>query len=358
MPDFNMNDIRAAVAANVLSEEQASRLQVFAESRLGFRDHMKVDDEPFELFKGFAEIFVTVGLGMLFGGGLIWLIVAQGSIYVSLFGAAISFVMAFYFTLKRRMNLPSIFLATVFAGNIGAFFFVLFFDPINPSEYDFLYTALIGMAAMAIWYKIFKLPFSMFLFGLYGAVVALAIAAIMSPNVLDIFELRQGVFDLNNASYFPIATMIFGVLVFVLAMYFDTKDPHRVSRFAASGFWLHVLAAVAIVNTVALTLFNTGGALGYSLTSLALLAISIVALIIDRRSFLTAGILYMGFLIYAAFEGNTDGGDEFASIATFLIIGVFITVLGTWWAQIRAKIMHKLPEFPLKKRLPPYTESL
>ena len=58
MADFNTDDIRAAVAANVLTEEQASRLTIFAESRLGFRNHMDADDEPFELFKGFAEIFV------------------------------------------------------------------------------------------------------------------------------------------------------------------------------------------------------------------------------------------------------------------------------------------------------------
>ena len=356
MADFNMNDIRAAVAANVLTEEQAARLQIFAESRLGFREHMQVDDEPFELFKGFAEIFVTVGLGMLFSGGLVWLIASEGNVFVSLIGALVSFAMAYYFTLKRRMNLPSIFLATVFAGNVGAFTFAMLFDPIYPSEYDFLYTGMIGMAAMAVWFQVFKLPFSMFLFGLYGAVVALAVAAIMSPNVLDIFEIQRGVFDLNNQSYFPISTLVFGVLVFALAMYFDTKDPHRVSRFAASGFWLHVLAAVAIVNTVSLTLFNSGGAMGYTLTAIALLAISLVALVIDRRSFLTAGILYMGYLLYAAFGGNGNE-QEFASIATFFILGIFITVLGTWWAQIRAALMHKLPDFPLKKRLPPYTEN-
>ncbi len=356
MPDFNINDIRAAVAANILTEEQASRLTIFAESRLGFRDHMLVDDEPFELFKGFAEIFVTVGLGMLFSGGLVWLIASQGNYFVALTGAVVSFGMAFYFTLKRRMNLPSIFLASVFAGNIAVLSFVLLLDPINPSEYDFLYTGIIGMIAMLIWFRVFKLPFSMFLFGLFGALVALAVAAIMSPNVLDIFELRRGVFDLNNASYFPISTLVFGVLIFILAMYFDTKDPHRVSRFAASGFWLHVLAAVAIVNTVALTLFNIGGAMGYTLTSLALLGIALVALIIDRRSFLTAGILYMAYLIYAAFNGNSGGG-EFATIATFFTIGLFITVLGTWWAQIRASIMARLPNFPLKNRLPPYTEN-
>ncbi len=351
MADFHLDDIRAAVAANVISEEQAARLMVFAESRQGYRAHMPDDDEPFELFKGFAEIFVTVGLGMLFTGIIVLVTLWGANAGIPAVGAALAFGFALYFTKRRRMNLPSIWLATVFATNIALFFGIMVFDPISPSEYDVLYVGLIGMAAMAGWFYIFKLPFSMFLFGLFGLVTALAVAAIMSPNVLDFLSLREGLFDLNSQSFFPMATLIFGIITFLLAMFFDMRDPHRVSRFAASGFWLHVLAAVAIVNTVALTLYNGGG---YGLTAIALFLISFVALIIDRRSFLTAGILYMAFLVYAAFEGDGELG---AMISTLLILGVFITILGTWWAAIRAVIMNTLPNFPLKNRLPPYVEK-
>lgn len=351
MAEFHTDDIRAAVAANVITEAQAARLKVFAESRLGYRANMPDDDEPFELFKGFAEIFVTVGLGMLFTGIMVLAAFWGNFSTIPLIGALLAFGFAFYFTKRRRMNLPSIWLATVFAGNIAAFFGYLVFDPINPSEYDVLYVGLIGMAAMAGWFYIFKLPFSMFLFGLFGLVVALAIAAILSPNVIDFLQLREGLFNLNNQSFFPIATLGFGIATFLLAMFFDMRDPHRISRFAASGFWLHVLAAIAIVNTVALTLYSGGN---YALTAAALFIISLIALIIDRRSFLTAGILYMAFLLYAAFEGDGEFG---ALISTLLILGVFITVLGTWWAGIRAVIMNALPHFPLKKRLPPYVEK-
>jgi hypothetical protein len=353
MPDFQMDDIRAAVAANVITEAQAARLKVFAESRQGYRAHMPEDDEPFELFKGFAEIFVTVGLGMLFSGIMVMSAFFGNYSLVPFVGAALAFGAAFYFTKRRRMNLPSIWLATVFAGNLAVFVGTLLIDPLDLSgvEYAVLYVSLIGMAAMAGWFALFKLPFSMFLFGLFGLGTALAIAAIISPNVIDFLNLRQGLFNLNNQSFFPLATLGFGMAAFALAMVFDMRDPHRVSRFAASGFWLHVLAAVAIVNTVGMSLYSSGL---YGLTAAALGLISLIALIIDRRSFLTAGILYMAYLLYAVFEGNGGFG---ALMSTLLILGIFITVLGTWWAPIRAAIMNTLPNFPLKKRLPPYVEK-
>ena len=353
MPNFQIDDIRAAVAANVITEAQAARLKVFAESRHGYRAHMPEDDEPFELFKGFAEIFVTVGLGMLFSGIMVMSAFFQNYSLVPFVGAMLAFGSAFYFTKRRRMNLPSIWLATVFAGNLAVFIGTFLINPMDLSglEYAVLYVGLIGMAAMAGWFVLFKLPFSMFLFGLFGLGVALAIAAIISPNVIDFLSLREGLFNLNNQSFFPTATLAFGIATFLLAMFFDMRDPHRVSRFAASGFWLHVLAAIAIVNTVGMSLYSSGQ---YGLTAAALGLISLIALIIDRRSFLTAGILYMAFLLFAAFEGNGEFG---ALMTTLLILGVFITALGTWWASIRALIMNTLPNFPLKKRLPPYVEK-
>jgi hypothetical protein len=41
---------------------------VLAEERAGVRTHMTGLDEPFELFKGFNEIFIVVGLTILYLG--------------------------------------------------------------------------------------------------------------------------------------------------------------------------------------------------------------------------------------------------------------------------------------------------
>jgi hypothetical protein len=136
-------------------------------------------------------------------------------------------------------------------------------------------------------------------------------------------------------------------------MWFDTRDPHRLGRHAATAFWLHLLAAPALVNTVALTLYNIGGSGGMIATSLALLLIAGLALVIDRRSFLTAGIAYIALLIAWVVRGGGDGNlGQWAMI--LLILGFFITALGTWWVPLRAALMRALPDFPGKASLPPY----
>ena len=66
MPDdtrtMGPDDLRAAVAAGILTEAQAAGLMALAQGRAGQRAHMAADDEPFEFFRGFSEIFIALGL--------------------------------------------------------------------------------------------------------------------------------------------------------------------------------------------------------------------------------------------------------------------------------------------------------
>ncbi|UPH72014.1 hypothetical protein LGT41_0004120 [Abyssibius alkaniclasticus] len=353
MAEMDLNDLRAAVAADIITEKQATAMRVMIEKRIGYRDFMKREDEPFEFFSGFAEIFVTVGLSILFTGILGLLMVSRQFGFVAFSGAGLAFALAFYFTLNRRMNLPSMWLATVFAVSIGLFFGYLLFDPIRFDETDFLIVSLIGFGAMLVWYRVFHLPFTMFLVGIYGIAVTFSLAALIEPSAFAYSRAwYENPFDLNGSSVFSYATLAFGLVAFVVGMWFDTQDPYRIGRKSAAGFWLHLIAAPALVNTIALSLYNMGGTTGYLLTALALTLISLMALIVDRRSFLTAGILYMAALLVAAFGDTSNKGWSY--VLTLLVLGVFITVLGTWWGAIRAGIMRALPGFPLKHRLPPY----
>ena len=56
------DDIRAAVASGLLTEGQAASLTALADSRRGAREGLDPGDEPFELFRGFNEIFIIVVL--------------------------------------------------------------------------------------------------------------------------------------------------------------------------------------------------------------------------------------------------------------------------------------------------------
>lgn len=345
-------DLRAAVAAGILTEAQAASLQALADGRAGRRATLPAEDEPFEFFRGFSEIFISIGLIILLTGTT-GLLAAFGGFalltLVPLATAAIAWWWAGYFTLKRRMTLPSMVLATAFG--IGIVIFV--FTVLAQGGIDQRMIAVLGFSASALamvaWYRRFRLPFAAFLTGgfILGAVYAVTASA---SNLAGLFTGSQGygsLFDLGESPAFATATLLFGVGAFLTGMWFDTRDPYRLGRHSATAFWCHLLAAPALVNTVAVTLLN-GGGIGF--LAVALVLITLLALVIDRRSFLTAAIAYIAIVI--GWVMGDGGGTSWIFI--LLILGAFITAIGTWWVQLRAKVMQMLPEFPGKSRLPPY----
>lgn len=352
---FTHDDLRAAVAAGALNEDQAARVLTFAQERAGTRAALAADDEPFELFRGFSEIFISVGLGLLFGGMLPLALLMDRPGLILIVFAVIIFLAARYFTLKRRMSLPSIVLVTVYSSCVfgaAADLTGQFDTSLTGSTFWGFILCGITAAALLLWYRVYRLPFTMFLLGLTGiAFVAIATKSLvpvtLGAQFTDLFDLRSGY---NLA----LGTLIFGIVAFIAGMWFDMSDPHRLGRKAASAFWLHLLAAPALVNTVAMTFYNMQSALGYTLLTLSLLVIAFLALIIDRRSFLTAGIGYMAVLLSLVIQ-TADGSTMWMWI--LLILGLFVTYLGTFWTRIRGKILRALPDFPGKTKLPPYMDA-
>lgn len=350
-------DLRAAVAAGVLTEAQAASVTAIANDRAGKRAAMPAEDEPFEFFRGFSEIFVSIGLIILLSGIAAMLSWFGGVALLSilpLICAGICWWWAGYFTLKRRMNLPSMVLASAFGGGIYLSAITILAQAGLPLRSVVVMAFVLSALGMAAWYRTFRLPFSAFILGLFalGAIYTLtasfeSLGGFVAGNQNGV----GGFFDLRESPQFATATLVFGIAVFLVAMWFDTRDPHRLGRHAATAFWLHMLAAPALVNTVALTLYNSGGAGGIGLLVVVLVIITVLALVIDRRSFLTAAIAYIA-LVLAWVVGD---GDNFGTW-TFILIGLggLITAIGTWWIQLRAAVMRVLPDFPGKSRLPPY----
>lgn len=345
-------DLRAAVAAGIVTEAQAASLSALANQRAGKRAALPQEDEPFEFFRGFSEIFISIGLVILLSG-VTALLAAFGGFalltLVPLASAGIAWWWAGYFTLKRRMTLPSMVLASAYGAGVAIFLFtVLERGGIGERSVAIAGFSLAAVAMVA-WYRRFRLPFAAFLTGAFvlGAIYALMASA---SNVVGLVGAGgiEALFDLGESPAFATATLVFGIGAFLAGMWFDTRDPHRLGRHSATAFWCHMLAAPALVNTVALTLFNGSGV---GLLSVALVAITVLALVIDRRSFLTAAIAYIAIVI-GWLMGEEGGGTSW--IFVLLVLGAFITAIGTWWVQLRAKVMALLPDFPGKSSLPPY----
>ncbi|MEM7722644.1 MAG: hypothetical protein AAF376_09735 [Pseudomonadota bacterium] len=350
MTELTRDDLRAGVTSGVIDERQAAALVTLSETRRGVREHLTGLDEPFELFKGFNEIFIVVGLTILYAGFLgltgVTLLGTEagyilGMVYAAMAAGGI-FLLARYFTLTRRMVAPSIALAVMFGMSSGQFGVSLSAALDMEFQGTITFSAAVSAVALSLYYFWFRVPFTVALIALSTVGVTFGMAALGGavPTSVEDF------FLLSADGPFAVITIVLGLIGLVIALPFDMSDPHRLTRRSASGFWLHVLAAPAIVNTIALTLFIQDTLFAQLVLVAFVGLMAIFAVIIDRRSFLVAGVGYIVALSFTVIEGN--------AFLVILLFGAGLVLLGAKWEALRRALMRGLPNFPGKTRLPPY----
>lgn len=346
------DDLRAAVVAGVLTEGQAARLVGLADERRGVRTSMGPSDEPFELFQGLNEIFIVVGLAILYGGwmtlvGLAAFGQSDAALPVAIGSAAMSLLVIWflsrYFTLKRRMVAPSIALSVIFGLSLLQLGIGLSEQLKLAFQHRFMMTSGICFVGLFVFWYGFQVPFTLALIGAAAMALMFSLSLLGGAAVFDM----QNAFLLTAEGPFAIITVAVGLIALLFAMRFDLSDPHRVTRRSANGFWLHVFAAPAIVNTVALTLLEVDTTVSNIGLLAFLMLIAVFAIIIDRRSFLMAAAGYAVVLSAVVLE---DG-----SPLVILLLGLVLVFLGAKWEAIRGGLLARLADFPGKDRLPPWT---
>ena len=348
---MDRDDLRAAVGAGIVTEGQAASLTSLADSRRGARTDLAVGDEPFELFKGFNEVFIVVGLLILAMGwaGVVGVAYAaeitnpqQAAMLYGSIGALIIWAMSEYFIRRRRMVGPAIALSILFTGNAAIGLTAYFAQPFMVAQQDYASLPLpfiLGTAAIGVFWYRFLVPLAMAMIAVGFFIVAILMAATSQGTPQDPSDL----FLLSAGGPFAWITLVLGLLVFAVAMAFDMSDPHRVTRRSANGFWLHVVAAPALVNTLALTLLDRNA--HWALLGVMLI-FALVAIVIDRRSFLIAAIGYIVALASTVFDGETTA-------LTVLVLGIILLLLGAFWEKFRARLLRLMPRFVPLHRLPP-----
>ncbi|MEM7520537.1 MAG: hypothetical protein AAF307_05815 [Pseudomonadota bacterium] len=351
-------DLKAAVGAGILSEAQAVSVLAIADKRRGARENLAPEDEPFELFRGFNEIFIVIGLSILATGWIAFVtlnvasqisnITASALLYGCL-GGVILWALSEYFIRVRRMVAPAIALSVLFAANATIASVIYLSQPfmVAQSDYGSLPLPLtVALVILAVFWWRFRVPFALAII----AVGLFALAIIQASTSQGAPENLTDLFLLSAAGQFAWITLALGALVFVGAMLFDMSDPHRVTRRSANGFWLHLVAAPALVNTVALSLLESETS-GSDLLLLAiLLGFGVTAIIIDRRSFLIAGIGYVVVIASTVMDGS---GTPYI----ILLLGIALLSLGAFWERIRGVMIGYLPE-RITRRLPPSSGAL
>ncbi|MEX0305069.1 MAG: hypothetical protein AB3N24_21845, partial [Leisingera sp.] len=269
----------------------------------------------------------------------------QKAVYSAVAGAVVLWLLSEYFIRRRRMVAPAIALSLLWAGNAGTGFAAHFSQPFMIAQNDFSSLPLpfaLATAVIAVFWLRFRVPFAMALIALGVFAVALLSGAIRAGTPAGVSDL----FLLSASGPFAWITLAVGFAVFAVAMAFDLSDPHRVTRRSAQGFWLHVVAAPALVNTIALSLLDAGTSGSNILLFGVLLLFALIAIIIDRRSFLIAAIGYSVTLAGTVFNGE-------GTAITILALGVFLVALGAFWSRIRAALLAPLASVLPLHRLPP-----
>ncbi|MDA7427652.1 hypothetical protein PGB28_04220 [Primorskyibacter aestuariivivens] len=347
--NLDLDDIRAAVTAGTITEGQAAGIMALADARAKGRPVTGDMDEPFELFHGFNEVFIVLGLGVLFAGwigvlsiALTWSMKATAIVVLGFVGMGALALLARYFTLKRKMNGPSSALAAMFAFCSGL---VGFGIGLGTSGEVFLtsgFAAASGSVGMLLYFIAFRVPFAL-------AVVALGALGASFCFIAwsgDILTSPREFFLLSSSGLYGWATIVVGFLALGVAMMFDLSDPHRVTRRATNAFWLHIVAAPTIVNTIAATLAFNATWQSYGWLVLFFAVLTLFAIVIDRRSFLIAASGYIAALFYSI-------TPEVFHVGSFAL-GSFLILLGAQWEVLRGALMRSLPAFPGKDRLPPW----
>jgi len=336
---YSESDIDGAVAAGAISADAAAALRAHIAAT---HAAPAVDEEHFRLLTGFNDIFVSIAIVLL--------LVAVGQIGMALarplggaFVAIVAWVLAEYFTARRRMALPSILLLVAFVGGIagGLFELAQALAPNLDDRAGALVVAGIGLcAAGGAWlhWRRFMVPITVAAGA--AALVATAIGLVLAavPDIKD--------------AVWPLL-LIGGLGVFATAMRWDISDTERKTRRSDVAFWLHLAAAPMIAHSIfqMLGVFNGDIGAGMAIVVLALyVGFAAIALAVDRRALLVSGLAYVLAALYALFR--SAGAIELGAALTAFVIGSALLSLSAFWQPMRRAVVTTLSQ-GMRRRLPP-----
>lgn len=305
-----------------------------------FRTHMLkrsnthvADEENFKLLSSFNDIFVVIACALLLLSSA-WVTQNVHSAFAALVVSALSWGLAEFFVLKRKMALPAIALLITFVGGLFATV-VYMFD--TRSEIAFMLAA--SLASVGAWFhwKRFKVPIT----------VAAGAATVVTFVVSLLISISPAFKD-----YLIYLMFIGGVGIFAIAMYWDAADLKRVTGKSDVAFWLHLTSAPLIVHPI----FSTLGVLKGNDSMLSLVAIivlyillTVISVTIDRRAFMVSSLVYVLVALTEILKLYGMAGDSFAYVGVF--IGFSLLLLSGFWHKARRQLVVYLPK-PVQDRVP------
>jgi hypothetical protein len=324
---YTEQDLDSAVQAGALTSEAAAALRAHIATIKG---EVAVDQEHFRLVTGFNDIFVVIACVLL----LISLGWIGGTISPTI-GAAVvslaSWLLAEFFTRKKRMALPSIILLLSCVGGAHAAAMFLF----KGLDFMLLASSLIAAVVAALHWRRFHVPIT----------VAAGAATIASAALACLMWLVP-----SAGHWIPLLSFWLGVAIFIAALRWDSSDTARQTQRSDVAFWLHLLAAPLIVHPIftMLGIFEGKAVLSQGLTVLLLyIAIAIISLCIDRRALMVSALAYVLYAFNTLLKQY--GMIDMSFAITALTIGAALLLLSAFWHKARERMLRLLPPFVLAR---------
>lgn len=348
MSDMTPDQIKAALKAGIITQDQADAMLMREEPSTALSDQnpnraeteaVIGNEESLRFIRGFSDVFIAIGIVLLaIGLSALSALLGGGLVYIG--SAVVMALMADYFGRKKRAHLPTLITALAFLiftqKGVGGFLTHAGID-------SAITTSLITLGAMLLFYWRVRLPFCI-------ALIALSILTLFYTVLFRLApELTNG-----NVGWF---LGLGGLCTFATALYYDSKDLHRTTRFSDNAFWLHLAAAPLLIHGMALEavtlkadmVFNIIPMVSFKETDAAIILIiiafiTLVGLAINRRALIVSSLGYAAIAIGYLIK-NTGLGFGTVITITFLILGVSIVFLGAGWHSARNLILKILPQW-------------
>jgi len=320
---YNDEDLNAAVEEGIFS---ASAVEAFRHQVASVKGSSAVDEEHFKLIGGFNDIFIVIACGLLLFSSFSVLEAVDTSLGYLVF-ALLSWCLAEFFVLKRKMALPAIMLLIAFVGSIAGLSDSLLSI---QTELGAILAATLSVIAAFIHWQRFSVPIT----------VAVAVAGAVG---LVISSLGAVFPEMDN--WLSPLLFVCGLLVFAFAMQWDSSDTTRVNYRSDVAFWLHLLSAPLIIHPVFTGLDILNGEQGLwnmALVILLYLLLTFVSICIDRRVLMVSSLIYVIYALSGLIDRYGMVGSSFAF--TGVLMGAMLLLLSAYWHRVRTQLVTHLPD--------------
>lgn len=310
------------------------------------------DTEAPRFVRGFHDVLITIGVAIVMAG--VWGVGA----FVAALPALI--LLAEVLVKRQRLALPAVLLTVLYVHWILVTMVLVRDELIGKPDdpfLDFLLIVLPFALLLPPFYWRYRIPLSLSFWFLSLAAVALGLVFLALARLTgstDIIADRPMV----SAGIFLVAALA----LFAVAMVYDLSDRLRVTRRSDIAFWLHLVTAPALLYATLCfvflgdfandTLFSSNKGLRETAVIVAVvLVLMLIGLVIDRRAFVTSGLLSLG-LATASLLQQMDAPPKNYVFLTLLIVGLVVLTIGIGWPHFRRWAVSPLP-VALKEKLPP-----